>query len=169
VRFYCCLLAVAPSDALGYFGLPELRDSDPPWLDSFPHVSRTVASSTAMSARRPSAAEGSRALCSSRSPRLSATPRSWRSSEARFRLGPLTPDERTALILAGAGYSYPEIGAGRDWSQTKVKRCVYEGRASLREGDGWVADPDAASIVFVSDPVLILTGAPGADRKTTAQ
>jgi RNA polymerase sigma factor (sigma-70 family) len=51
---------------------------------------------------------------------------------ARRRLGCLKPDQRTALILQAAGYSYAEIGAGLGWSYTKVNRCVNEGRAALR-------------------------------------
>lgn len=45
----------------------------------------------------------------------------------------LKPDERIALILVGLGYSYAEIGEARHWSQTKVRRCVYEGRTRVRE------------------------------------
>jgi RNA polymerase sigma factor (sigma-70 family) len=53
--------------------------------------------------------------------------------EARQRLGELKPDERTALGLFGAGYSYREIGERREWTHTKVHRCVREGRGALRE------------------------------------
>jgi RNA polymerase sigma factor (sigma-70 family) len=53
-------------------------------------------------------------------------------AEASRRLARLKPDEREAVILQAAGYTYEEIAAGRDWSPTKVKRCVYEGRAELR-------------------------------------
>lgn len=45
----------------------------------------------------------------------------------------LKPDERIALILVGLGYSYAEIGEARHWSQTKVRRCIYEGRTRVRE------------------------------------
>ena len=45
----------------------------------------------------------------------------------------LKPDERIALILVGLGYSYVEIGEARQWSQTKVRRCIYEGRTRVRE------------------------------------
>lgn len=51
---------------------------------------------------------------------------------ARLRLARLKPDERTALILRAAGFSYREIGERRGWSYTKVNRCVNEGRAALR-------------------------------------
>jgi RNA polymerase sigma factor (sigma-70 family) len=52
--------------------------------------------------------------------------------DARRRLGRLKPDERAALLLHASGFSYEEIGQGREWTQTKVKRCIYEGRAALR-------------------------------------
>jgi RNA polymerase sigma factor (sigma-70 family) len=52
--------------------------------------------------------------------------------EARRQLGRLKPDQRTALFLRAAGFSYREIGARRGWSYTKVNRCVNEGRAALR-------------------------------------
>jgi DNA-directed RNA polymerase specialized sigma24 family protein len=51
---------------------------------------------------------------------------------ARRRLGCLKPDQRTALILQAAGYSYHEIAAGLGWSYTKVNRSVNEGRLALR-------------------------------------
>ncbi len=44
----------------------------------------------------------------------------------------LKPDERTALLLLGCGYSYREIAARQRWTHTKVNRCVAEGRAALR-------------------------------------
>jgi DNA-directed RNA polymerase specialized sigma24 family protein len=53
--------------------------------------------------------------------------------EARRRLGRLKPDQRAALLLQAAGFSYEEIGVGRGWSYTKVNRCVNEGRAALRQ------------------------------------
>ncbi len=52
--------------------------------------------------------------------------------DARTRLGRLKPDQRMALILQAAGFSYREIGERRGWSYTKVNRCVNEGRAALR-------------------------------------
>jgi RNA polymerase sigma factor (sigma-70 family) len=48
----------------------------------------------------------------------------------------LKPDERTALILLGLGYSYKEIAALRGWSIRKVNRCLSEGRASVRKSMG---------------------------------
>jgi DNA-directed RNA polymerase specialized sigma24 family protein len=54
--------------------------------------------------------------------------------EARERLAQLKPDERTALLLFGLGYSYHEIGERRGWSYTKVNRAITEGRAALRRG-----------------------------------
>ena len=56
-----------------------------------------------------------------------------RVDEARRRLATLKPDERTALGLQATGYSYREIGAGKEWTHTKVNRAISEGRASLRE------------------------------------
>jgi DNA-directed RNA polymerase specialized sigma24 family protein len=53
--------------------------------------------------------------------------------EARMRLRGLKPDQRTAIGLAAAGYSYGEIAERRGWTKTKVNRCLYEGRAALRE------------------------------------
>ena len=37
-----------------------------------------------------------------------------------------------ALLLLGVGHSYGEIQAVTGWSQTKVRRCVYEGRRAVR-------------------------------------
>jgi DNA-directed RNA polymerase specialized sigma24 family protein len=53
--------------------------------------------------------------------------------QARVRLRGLKADERTAIGLAAAGYSYGEIAEGRGWTRTKVNRCLYEGRIALRE------------------------------------
>jgi RNA polymerase sigma factor (sigma-70 family) len=47
-------------------------------------------------------------------------------------LDALKPDHRTALLLLGLGYSYREIAERREWTATKVNRCLAEGRASLR-------------------------------------
>jgi RNA polymerase sigma factor (sigma-70 family) len=44
----------------------------------------------------------------------------------------LKPDERTALLLLGLGYSYQEIAEAQGWTHTKVNRCVAEGRVRLR-------------------------------------
>jgi DNA-directed RNA polymerase specialized sigma24 family protein len=52
--------------------------------------------------------------------------------EARRRLAPLKPDERTAILHHAAGFDYAEIGRRFDWSLTKVNRCLYEGRIALR-------------------------------------
>ncbi|HET9185844.1 MAG TPA: sigma factor-like helix-turn-helix DNA-binding protein, partial [Solirubrobacterales bacterium] len=52
------------------------------------------------------------------------------------RFARLKPDERSALILFGLGYSYREIGARRGWTYTKVNRCISEGRAALRDAEG---------------------------------
>jgi DNA-directed RNA polymerase specialized sigma24 family protein len=45
----------------------------------------------------------------------------------------LKPDERTALILLGLGCTYAEIRELRGWSDTKLRRCLTEGRARVRE------------------------------------
>jgi RNA polymerase sigma factor (sigma-70 family) len=55
-----------------------------------------------------------------------------RREEARRRLGGLKVDERSALVLHGAGYTYGEIGERCGWTQTKVNRCLYEGRRALK-------------------------------------
>jgi RNA polymerase sigma factor (sigma-70 family) len=52
--------------------------------------------------------------------------------EALRRLQRLKPDQRAALVLKAAGYSYEEIGRDRSWSYTKTNRCISEGRAALR-------------------------------------
>ncbi len=44
----------------------------------------------------------------------------------------LTPDQRSALILFGLGFSYEEIGRLRGWNRAKVNRCLSEGRARVR-------------------------------------
>jgi DNA-directed RNA polymerase specialized sigma24 family protein len=54
--------------------------------------------------------------------------------EARRRLRRLKPDQRVALVLKAAGYSYDEIGVRGGWSFTKTNRCLVEGRAALRRG-----------------------------------
>jgi RNA polymerase sigma factor (sigma-70 family) len=52
--------------------------------------------------------------------------------DGRRRLAGLKPDERTALGMFAAGCSYAEIGELRGWTNTKVNRCLSEGRAALR-------------------------------------
>lgn len=52
--------------------------------------------------------------------------------EVRQQMKQLKPQERIALGLLGLGYSYKEIAELRDWSYTKVNRCIAEGRAALR-------------------------------------
>ena len=47
-------------------------------------------------------------------------------------LAKLKPDERTALLLFGIGYSNAEVMDRQAWSHRKVARCVSEGRAALR-------------------------------------
>jgi DNA-directed RNA polymerase specialized sigma24 family protein len=56
--------------------------------------------------------------------------------EARRRLAALKADERSALVLRAAGYTYDEIGERSGWTYTKVNRSIYEGRIALGEGAG---------------------------------
>jgi hypothetical protein len=56
-----------------------------------------------------------------------------RAAGDRRRLGQLKPDQRIALILTAAGYSYREVGQRRGWTYTYADRCVSEGRAALRK------------------------------------
>jgi DNA-directed RNA polymerase specialized sigma24 family protein len=44
--------------------------------------------------------------------------------EAWARRRGLKPDERSAIGLAAAGYSYGEIAERRGWTATKVNRCL---------------------------------------------
>jgi DNA-directed RNA polymerase specialized sigma24 family protein len=44
----------------------------------------------------------------------------------------LKADERRALVLIAAGYSYAEIARICGWTLTKINRCATEGRARLR-------------------------------------
>jgi RNA polymerase sigma factor (sigma-70 family) len=55
-----------------------------------------------------------------------------RARERARLLARLKPDERRALVLKGAGYSYREICERTGWTYTKVNRCLAEGRARLR-------------------------------------
>jgi RNA polymerase sigma factor (sigma-70 family) len=48
-------------------------------------------------------------------------------------LASLKRDERIALVLLAAGYSYREIGERQGWTYTKVNRCIAEGRLRLAE------------------------------------
>jgi RNA polymerase sigma factor (sigma-70 family) len=56
--------------------------------------------------------------------------------EALHRLRRLKPDQRSALVLRAAGYTYAEIGERSGWTLTKTNRSLYEGRIALREGAG---------------------------------
>jgi DNA-directed RNA polymerase specialized sigma24 family protein len=44
----------------------------------------------------------------------------------------LKRDERRAVVLHAAGFTYGEIGECFGWSATKVNRYLYEGRKALR-------------------------------------
>ena len=61
--------------------------------------------------------------------------RAERHAERAAALRALKPDERTAIGLVAAGYSYREIGEDKGWTHTKINRCLAEGRAALRAGD----------------------------------
>jgi RNA polymerase sigma factor (sigma-70 family) len=63
---------------------------------------------------------------------LDPAPRIAARDEARRRLGALKADERRAIVLHAAGYTYGEIGERYGWTPTKVNRCLYEGRRALR-------------------------------------
>lgn len=58
--------------------------------------------------------------------------------EARRRLRALKPDQRAALGLQAAGYSYREIAVAKGWTRTKTDRALRRGRSALRE-DGAAA------------------------------
>jgi DNA-directed RNA polymerase specialized sigma24 family protein len=51
-----------------------------------------------------------------------------RRETARRRLSPLKADQRTAVSLQAAGYSYEEIAEIKGWTYTKVSRCLRESR-----------------------------------------
>ncbi|HET7417130.1 MAG TPA: sigma-70 family RNA polymerase sigma factor [Solirubrobacterales bacterium] len=53
-------------------------------------------------------------------------------ARSREALQTLKPQELRALTLLAEGYSYAEIGEITDWSQTKVNRCLAEGRERFR-------------------------------------
>jgi DNA-directed RNA polymerase specialized sigma24 family protein len=62
----------------------------------------------------------------------SAAERAERCAAELVAIDRLKPDERTALLLFGLGYSYAEIAETQGWTRTEVNRCIAEGRASLR-------------------------------------
>jgi len=66
-------------------------------------------------------------------PHMSAE-RAERCAEELAAVDRLKPDERTALLLLGLGYSYREIAETQGWTHTKVNRCIAEGRETLRAG-----------------------------------
>lgn len=53
-------------------------------------------------------------------------------ARSREALQALKPQELRALTLFGEGYSYAEIGEITNWSQTKINRCLAEGRERFR-------------------------------------
>jgi len=66
------------------------------------------------------------------SPAERAERHEWALRKART-LHRLKPDERSALVLRGEGFTYAEISEMNGWSYTKVNRALSEGRAKLRE------------------------------------
>lgn len=55
-------------------------------------------------------------------------------AERRQALADLKRDERRALWLLALGLSYAEICEATGWTNTKVNRCLSEGRTALRQG-----------------------------------
>jgi RNA polymerase sigma factor (sigma-70 family) len=53
-------------------------------------------------------------------------------ARSREALRSLKPQELRALTLLAEGYSYAEIGEITSWSQTKINRCLSEGRERFR-------------------------------------
>ncbi len=53
-------------------------------------------------------------------------------ARSREALQTLKPAELRALTLLAEGYSYAEIGEITHWSQTKINRCLAEGRERFR-------------------------------------
>jgi DNA-directed RNA polymerase specialized sigma24 family protein len=53
-------------------------------------------------------------------------------ARSREALRSLKPQELRALTLLAEGYSYAEIGEITSWSQTKINRCLAEGRERFR-------------------------------------
>jgi RNA polymerase sigma factor (sigma-70 family) len=66
------------------------------------------------------------------SPEERVETREWVTTRADL-LAELKPDERIALSLLAFGFTYVEIGERQGWTQTKVNRCIAEGRGRLRE------------------------------------
>jgi RNA polymerase sigma factor (sigma-70 family) len=58
--------------------------------------------------------------------------RSEEIARSREAIRALKPAERRALTLLAAGYSYAEIGEITGFSQTKINRCLAEGRERFR-------------------------------------
>lgn len=52
--------------------------------------------------------------------------------EINSRMVRLKPDERSAVVCHAIGYSYKEIADLKNWTYTKVNRCITEGRSAAR-------------------------------------
>ena len=61
-------------------------------------------------------------------------------ARSREALQTLKPQELRALTLLAEGYSYQEIGEITGFSQTKINRCLAEGRARFRRNVGRCED-----------------------------
>jgi RNA polymerase sigma factor (sigma-70 family) len=72
-------------------------------------------------------------------------------ARSREALQALKPQELRALTLLAEGYSYAEIGEITRWSQTKVNRCLAEGRERFR---GLVARSEDGSRCGEMRPLL---------------
>jgi RNA polymerase sigma factor (sigma-70 family) len=77
--------------------------------------------------------------------------RGERLARGREALRALKPAELRALTLLAAGYSYAEIGEITGFSQTKVNRCLAEGRERFR---GVLASSEDGSRCAAMGPLL---------------
>ena len=85
---------------------------------------------------------------------------------SREALQALKPQELRALTLLAEGYSYAEIGEITRWSQTKVNRCLAEGRERFRS---LVARSEDGSRCAEIRPLLSAFCDGEADRREVAQ
>jgi RNA polymerase sigma factor (sigma-70 family) len=87
-------------------------------------------------------------------------------ARSREALQALKPQELRALTLLAEGYSYAEIGELTRWSQTKVNRCLAEGRERFRS---FVARSEDGSRCSEIKPLLSAFCDGEADRQEVAQ
>lgn len=81
----------------------------------------------------------------------------------RLAFDALKPQERQVLLLLGAGLKYTEIAQTTGFTETKINRCISEGRASLRERmanwerDGRIAQDELYNLRFIEkEPTEVL-------------